>query len=93
MSEITLYKIHDRVVLIEQSLLYYRQELDQLKNDSNINLNEFRQEVKTINKQFNDINKKISDTVISIQRWAITLLVAMVGEIALVIFALFLKGV
>jgi predicted PurR-regulated permease PerM len=93
MGELTVYQIHDRVTLIEHTLLYYRQELDQLKNDGNKNLAEFRHEVKAINKQFNDINKKISDTVISIQRWAITLLVAMVGEIILVIFALFLKGV
>lgn len=93
MSEITLYKIHDRVVLIEQSLLYYRQELDQLKNDSNSNLTEFRKEIKDINIQFNSINKKISDTVISIQKWSIGILVAIIGQIALVIFALFLKGV
>ena len=39
------------------------------------------------------MNKKISDTVISIQKWAIGILVAIIGQIALVIFALFLKGV
>ena len=93
MGELTVYQIHDRVTLIEHTLLYYRQELDQLKNDATKNLSEFRQEVKAINKQFNDMNKKISDTVISIQRWAIGILVAIIGQIALVVFALFLKGV
>jgi predicted PurR-regulated permease PerM len=93
MGELTVYQIHDRVTLIEHTLLYYRQELDQLKNDATKNLSEFRHEVKSINKQFNDMNKKISDTVISIQKWAIGILVAIIGQIALVIFALFLKGV
>lgn len=104
-NEITLHRVHDRLNIYEQQLLFHRQEIDELKKI----VMEIQKENKIVTRQvfdtLNDIKlefrKDLSNArsdfnkmIVGTQRWTIGLLVTIIVQTFIVVLTVALqKGI
>jgi hypothetical protein len=108
MPDLTIYQINDRLNIYEQNQLFQRQDIDELKKITYDHSKEFRDEMKTlnvkftnkiesmnslINNEFKEMRKEINEKVSGSHKWIIGILLGIIGNTALMVFAFINKGV
>jgi len=101
-NELTLHRVHDRLNIYEQQLLFHRQEIDELKKITMENTKENQEINKMVFRTLSDVKKEFrtelntitltfNKTVVATQKGIIGILITIILQTFLVVLAVMLQ--